>query len=145
MEKIRIGTGNTTITIKDGPGFINENAGGDKTCQIIPCKIVSKHLVDPSSRMSTPNINLIHIRAVTANRRRLPVEITEYSTERCDVLFAGNIRGSTDVIAENRVAVPVTSYNYQVAVLNASSSTHVEVLSLDFYSVALSSALGLYG
>lgn len=68
----------------------------------------------------------------------------------------GNIKADTNLttainvpnlsdLLQSRVAVPVVSYNYQIAVLERSTGTHIASGALISSTFALSSALGLNG
>lgn len=65
-----------------------------------------------------------------------------YNANGCLLSVAGNVKAGNDLL-ESRVAVAVTSYNYQVAVLN--QTAHIASGALISTTYALSSALGLNG
>lgn len=62
-----------------------------------------------------------------------------------ELFVAGNVNGNSTDLLQSRVAVTVTSYNYQIAVLELSTSTHIASGALISTTYALSSALGLNG
>lgn len=56
------------------------------------------------------------------------------------VFVAGNVLAST-----SRISVAVTSYNYQIAVLNVTTNVHIASGALISTTYALGSAIGLNG